>query len=393
MKITKKPFVLCLAMIMLICCIMPTYSWYNHDGNQVDRYNKMEYTRKDLPISSHVDGLVMTSRKGIQDKYGEVSYTQDWEEDTFTAFGTASPENTEGKNMYTSLYETTIKNTSKKNVTVGLFLESTVNKGDSLTFGTSKPIWRRITSDTITTLAAPRVSEPETKRIYVNKGTSTWNKFYVVAHGVNPNIEKIYTMKKCPGDSNYYYADLSARAYSGFISCDAEYVALRDDRRTEEVSFENAKGRCFELSSGKTDEGYTQCTQKDDISDMIRVHKYKTGVYVNEGKTTDVSLGSDDYSGESVSYESQNELVATVDSSTGIVTGMKEGTAVIQTTITGVKGDKRIVETTVNVKSSTSTIPLVQNILVPAGKEAVVCWYIDSKDADDVTGIELMLTL
>ena len=73
--------------------------------------------------------------------------------------------------------------------------------------------------------------------------------------------------------------------------------------------------------------------------------------------------------------------------------GKKEGTAVITITVTGANGDKCTAETTVNVQNPNTTLPLVQNILVPKGGEASVCWYIDNKTTNELTNLKLMLTL
>ena len=112
------------------------------------------------------------------------------------------------------------------------------------------------------------------------------------------------------------------------------------------------------------------------------------------GHTGSVALESGKYTGKPVKYTSEKTSIATVDENTGEVTGVAEGTAVIDITVTGQYGDTYTVKSVVNVQNPNQTVPLVQNVLVKAGGKAEVCWYIDNKSkTTELTDIKLMLTL
>lgn len=407
MNTTKKLLILCMALVMCICCIAPSFSWYDRNGAQADK-TAMQYTRSALPASGALADntkLTMTTYKGTLDANNEVKYDE-------TADGVVNSEAItatagDGTNYATTCYKTVIKNTSAKDVRVGLYLESAdFGSGtDDICFGTSDPLWRRVSSETMNTAAQKETAAANTMRVYYQKQVGsadpvwTENEFFVNARSNEYNL-KTYKMTSCSLDPNYYYADIPADSTHFFIACtESEYV---DYQRTNEVvvadcGLSKAQSVAVHLTAGEMTNGtignmkafYENYAGTNIIKHYSSLNLATTGL----GKTGSLALTANEhYTGTSIAYSSDNTGVATVDAN-GEVTGAGAGTAVITTTVTGAKGDAYSVKTTVNVQDPAQTLPLMQNILVPKSGEAAVCWYIDNKTTNAISNLKLMLTL
>lgn len=405
----KKITIISMALVLCVCCITPSFSWYNHNSTS-PVVNAVEYNRESLPVSGYVpeNNLSMTTYLGSIDEYGEVSYYNTPLDDSDDITAEASDD----KNKYkTTCYKSVIKNTSEKDVRVGLYLETAQfgNDEDSVCYGTSDPIWRRITSGAMNTKITPKKISTGTMRVYFENNESVWSEtsFYVVAYRNDYN-HKLYTMAKCPSESTLYYADIPSTSTAFFVTCEEDLVPSRDYRRTIEIQ---ASEKGISPTSTKkislTGNRYNDKYMFAEVSDLgegvtgANIAKFPEKLYLSTNSLNEANKGSValsntgdsiDYIGSKIEYESNNTGVATVDNS-GTVTGLTAGTAVITTTVTGTKGDTYQVKTTVNVQNPKVTLPLVQNILVPKNGEASVCWYIDNKTTEQLKNIKLMLTL
>lgn len=401
-KTIKKITIISMALVLCICCITPSFSWYDHNGKNDPVVNAIEYKRESLPVSGYLDSesLTMTTYQGTLASDGEVSYDEKTEVTNIKAAG-----NTDGAadEYNTTCYKSIIKNSSEKDVRVGLYLETAEfgTDADSICFGTSDPIWRRITSASMNTRIKAKKISTGTMRVYYEKTVWTEDEFYVVAYSNDYN-HKLYTMKPCSDGSNLFYTDIPTTSTAFFVTCENELVPSRDYRRTNEIKVSDVgisptTSKKFSLTDGsKVNNQY----MKANIAAVsgANIANFPEKLYLSANTLNDANKGSvaltegTDYIGSSISYSSNNTDVATVDES-GNVTGKTAGTAVITTTVTGANGDTYQVKTTVNVQDPEKTLPLVQNILVPKGGEATVCWYIDNKTTKELSNIELMLTL
>ena len=411
MNKTKKLLILCLAIVLCTCCVVPSFSWYDHNGKNdlsSNPKNAIKYSRA-LPVYGVVknekgDNLTMTTYKGTLASDGEVSYDEETVIKSITAEKSADL-----ASYNTTCYKSVIKNTSGKDVSVGLYIE-TANYGrekDDICFGTSDPIWRRITSSSMNTRIKAKKTSTGTMRVYYQKSVWTEDKFYIVAYSNDFN-HKLYPMASCPGDTTLYYADIPSTSKYFFVTCEEDVEPSRDYRRTNEISksgisLDTTASKCIYLQdsemvpdSNNSVKKYMKAFSKDisgtNIANFVDSLYLSTDTLNNANKGSVALTKGTDYIGSSIEYSSNNTGIATVDAD-GNVTGKAEGTAVITTTVTGIHGDKYEVKTTVNVQNPTKTVPLVQNILVPKNGEASVCWYIDNKTGETLTGIKLMLTL
>ena len=396
----KKIAIISMALVLCICCITPSFSWYDHNGRNTEYVNAIEYTRPSMPVSGYLsdENLSMTTYKGTLASDGEVSY-----DETTAVTGIKAEESADGKEYKTTCYKSVIKNTSAKDVRVGLYLETAEfgSGGDSVCYGTSDPIWRRITADSMNTKMKAEKVSAGTMRVYYQKSVWTENAFYVVAYSNDYN-HKLYPMATCQSDTDLFYADIPSTSTAFFITCEEAVEPSRTYRRTNEISVSECmlsptNSKKISLTAGAmVDNKYMQAT----IGSVsgANIAEFVEKLYLSTNSLNDANKGSvaltsgTDYIGNSISYLSNNTDVATVDAS-GNVVGIKEGTAVITITVTGANGDICTAETTVNVQNPNTTLPLVQNILVPKGGEASVCWYIDNKTTNELTNLKLMLTL
>ncbi|MGN0489632.1 MAG: Ig-like domain-containing protein [Ruminococcus sp.] len=406
MNKTKKLLILCLAIVLCTCCVVPSFSWYDHNSKNSESVNAIEYTRNTLPVYGYLDedSLSMTTYKGTLASDGEVSYDEETVITDITAEKSA-----DGASYNTTCYKSVIKNTSDKDVHVGLYLETAEfgSGEDSICFGTSDPIWRRITSASMNTQIEAKKTSTGTMRVYYQKSVWTEDKFYVVAYSNDYN-HTLYPMTICPSDTTLYYADIPSTSKYFFVTCEEDVEPSRSYRRTNEISVSGnslspTACKYVYLQEGEMVADSTNSLKKymkaflDNVSGT-NIANFVESLYLSTETLNDANKGSvaltkgTDYIGSSISFSSNNEDIAVVDAD-GNVTGKAEGTAIITTTVTGAKGDKSVVQTTVNVQNPSQTVPLVQNILVPKKGEASVCWYIDNKTINTLTDIKLMLTL
>lgn len=403
MNKTKKLLILCLAIILCICCVVPSFSWYNHSSN-IDGVNAIEYNRSSLPVSGNLNGLNMTTYQGTLASNGEVSYDETNEVTNITAGKSSDGE------YNTTCYKSVIKNDSAKDVYVGLYLETAEfgDGEDEICFGTSDPIWRRITAASMNTKITPKKTSTDKMRIYFQKiyTTTVWSEteFYIVAYSNDYN-HKLYPMTHISG-SVYYYADIPSTSTDFFLTCEESLEPSRDFRRTNAINIKDNGGVLLNplliwLTEGDMVDGYMNATVSSTYTDIVNIVNYVDNLYLSTSDLNDANKGSIalekgvDYVGENIAYTSSNTAVATVDDE-GNVTAKGAGTAVITTTVSGKvypAGNTSVVKTTVNVQDPSKTLPLVQNILVSAKGESTVCWYIDNKSTTDLNDIKLMLTL
>lgn len=405
----KKFSLISMALVLCICCIAPSFSWYSHKGVQ-DKKTAMYYN-KNLPVSGYLAGnnLTMTTYKGSIDDHGEVSYKETPIESGTNITAAGITAETIG-DYQTTCYKTVLENKSAKDVRVGLYLETAdFGSGTDICFGTSDPIWRRLSADSMSTVAKPKIASTNTMRVYYKKtkdseGTPIWSEteFYVNAHSNDYN-HKVYKMTRISESSDYYYADIPADSTEFYIAC--EETENFDYRRTGNISVSgsglSATQSVLITLPGGLDSNDKYMKYKVDNTTGANVAKYVSTLFLTtkgKGKTGSVALNSGNYTGSLVKYKSENDSIATVNENTGEVTGVAEGTAVITITVTGTYGDTYTVKSVVNVQNPNQTVPLVQNILVPKkdgdnNGKATVCWYIDNKTDTSLSDIKLMLTL
>lgn len=435
MKNLKKLTILCLALIMLACCMVPTYSWYTHDDKaNSETANGIQYEKSSLPVSGYVAStdLTMTTYQGTLSDKGEVEYSDTALTDsTFTADAFNTSTSLDG-NYTTTCYKTVISNSSSTAVRVGLYFENLQlgSSGDSICVGASSPIWRRVSADSMITNAELTSASTGTMRIYFNPN-SAWTEetFYVAAYSITPDSQKLYTMTQI-GSTTVYYADIPTDTISCYVACENTLSSTRKYRRTTDLvidsdAYKEAGGTvvndsstnttdCSSLSStnsvlvtltkgGITADRYmkpetttvNEVTTLPTVESPANIINYNSKLTIEEGSTQSLALKSGtDYVGKSVEYASDNESVAKVDKSTGEVEAVAEGSATITTTVTGeTYGDTYSVTTKVNVLNANNTIPLVQDIYIAAGDEEEVCWYVDNGTTSEIKDITLVLTL
>lgn len=425
MKTTKKILVLCLIAVMAMVAVMPsTFSWYAHSGETNYDGNAAQYTRSDLPLSvqrsANSSELSMETYKA--DKFGKKTGN------ALSSFDSIS-------HGTTQRYITTISNSD---TTHDFYLDlemSNISNNANVYVGTCSPV---VNEKSYASRATTSLVDWDYEIIYFEPRTHyDWWKQGVNynaptnAYGggisysddnntVSPTNDmnlcysiggsgKYMPMQKCPtGDT---VDSTTYDVYRAFVTSEADdmfffnhYYVTEDTNKewNRTPSFSDfAEGRVYYLNGGTNSYNNKDLSYHDSFNETnLCVYRYYSTATMAIGKTANISLNKGtseniaegeefDYTGKSVSYSvtennptTSGNTVCTV-SQDGLITAKAAGTATVTTTITGEFDDTITLETKVNVPSTISQVPIVQNIKVPAGKSVDVVWYVKNSDSSN----------
>lgn len=390
MRTTKRFVILILAIIMSAIVLVPsTFSWYDHDGSLSGE--KMEYKREGLPVSNGT--LTMETHKlkmkkeSASDAY-ETIIDYDEKGQMQPLSGTVS--NDTVNNGRVQYYLTTFTNSSTAPAMANLYLLGFRNLAD-IYLGTTSP---NLTEKNLAAQASKPFADNGIVRVYLEHRNQTdWVAgssvtLYAVAN--NDTDNKIAMYKTATNDSTHkvYYADLPAGT-TEFYFCTSKGSDYTGWHRTSTItdistSLYYLTGQTVEDSTGNAE------AEKLEKSGLAGISKYYKEIQIAEGRTTDISLPSQYYSGESIEYAIVgNASAASIDSNTNILTKLTAAGTTIRTTVTGVFGDEFDLDTVIKTDSSLDSVPVVMNLKVNGkedgknGTEKVV-WYIrNDRDTAD----------
>lgn len=367
----------------------------------------MKY-EKTLPISGQNDTTISTY-SGTKGKEGNITYSSD----SLTSFDNVASGNI-------SYYKTTITNSAASDTRVGLYLNNMSNTKAYV--GTSSPVWNEKNY-----VGSPQRQMVSTGIIRVYFQPKDWasknGKYYAFCCTTNGKVQtyssELILCSDYKGEHKTYYADIPDNSEELFFSRIDNFKAGNDDRTQAIVGNENHTAAGVTVSGfSKLWKEETQCivyyTDGDksntvygnsynnmlaksgklngDGSKGACVKKYSESVSLSKNATVSIVLGSGDYTGNTVTYKSNNANIAAVDSS-GKITAKGTGNTSITTTVTGNYQDKYEVYTNVSVYASGEAVPVVQNVKIPAGQSVDICWYIKNDTGSVVSFDGLMLTL
>lgn len=382
MKKTKKLLVICMVITLLVCTVMPTFSWYNRAGSSDTSSTKGASI---IGYEATVTGADYNGEVTLETYKGEAvdhNVVYDDTQSLTTFSGTI-------ENDSAAYYKTVIRNNSTtKSAKVNLFLKDfSLESGtmdDKLFVGCTSPVYNK---QAYSPKYSTEKSSNNTIRIYFQPKT-VWSetKFYLFYYDAITSREGI-TMTACPKLTDYqaYYADIPANCTGFFITCENNQHAT-GNKRTPSIKLSEISllgGNVIGLPGGVTDYDNVKYEIYSSVA-ICNVKEYYSKLYGNVGCTdASVALTSSDYTGKSISYSSSNTNVATV-SSSGKVSIVAKGTATITTTITSVYGDTLKLTTAVESVDSSEQIPIVENLTINANSETEVCWFIKNETGSQV---------
>lgn len=392
MRTTKKIIVLCLILTLCACAVMPTFSWYDRTGIQTG--GVFGYSNASLPAASFNNDISLTTFEGTAVGHNVVYGNKV----TAPLSGTLEA----GKTAY---YKTVINNANDNNsAKVNLFLENlTAGTGttlsDKLYVGCTYPVYNK---QAYSPKSSEKYSQNNTIRIYFQpRSVDNWKSgnFYIFYYDAITSREgKKMTFCKNVTATDYYdaafYADIPANAEGFFITRENNEHA-GGDKRIESIVFDSQDDSKDITQLSKTVIGLK--AEKNNlyqnhlhdlypVDGVANVKQYKEKIYANVG-ASNVSVAltkGTDYTGNSVSYSSDNTSVATV-ASDGKLTLLKEGVATITTTIKSVYKDTITVKTEVEVIDPKNQVPVVENVTVDANGQVEVCWFIKNETLEALT--------
>lgn len=412
MKKSRIVLAVALAIVLVITCAnMPTFSWFSRPHNQdgaktilggeTGVYSINAFNGKDVTIKSY----------SSEDGY---TYSQ-------TAITDYNGSNIPNNNR--KYFRTTITNESGAAQNVSLYartlsiptvINSTSN--GTLALGVNSPTrsyrdYSELATDTMTaTRDAMRIYFQKPKNNPVNGWTGT--EFYICWNeDTNTGIESLnatgsngtyYKMTYCGEKDGYYnyYADIPKTATHAFFA--VENWGTNDNgnpnyaQRTQTLWNLGGDGqtqlqsKVYQLTSTVSN-GNTQVNTPPYSVNGACINHYYSSIFVATGGTYEAGLNRTekiptraDYSANyigSLEYYSGNENVFTVNKTTGKITGVGAGEAILYTKAIGSSySDAQQVETTVHVTADASyvfnDVPIVKNLLISGKTQVDVDWYV-----------------
>lgn len=414
MKKSKVILAVVLAIVLVITCLsIPTFSWFSRPNSQSG----------EKAVFGGADGSYALNAYNGKSVTVETKASTTGKDDTYTVpcsnssdfSGSGIPNNNR------KYFCTTLTNNSGGVQNVSLYARTlsvpSTNNG-TLAIGANSPT--RSYHDYSTLAAKTATTNRDAMRIYFQKPKSApdgWagTEFYICwgdnlnRYGSNGTY---YHMSYCGEKDNYYnyYADIPMSAKQAFFACEnwgdgkpeSAYNADNWKRRTQTQTNLFGDGQSQLQSvvyrlSNTVENGNTKVDGHYNVGGAC-INHYYSSIFVATGSTNsyDASLGntnniptragySANYIG-SMEYYSGNTSVFTVGKTTGIITPVAAGEAILYTKAIGSSySDSQQVETTVKVTATSdyvfNDVPIVKNIMIPGSTEqnanvVKVYWYV-----------------
>ena len=398
MKKSKVAIAIVLAIILVILCVnVPTFSWFSRpqsqDGERMMLDTKNAYTAysgKNVTIATYPsdDGFNYSSTATTDyDGSGILSHKRRY----FCTTITNSAASAQAVSLYASKLSIPITNT---NGTLALGLN-----GPTRSYRDYSDWAQQSFSDT-----------RDSMRIYFEKDNSVagWGgtEFYVcwkIGSFTDTTLGSdgtYYKLSWCgdPGHPNHYYADIPKTATQAFFAVenwgtsgdngDPDYT-LRSQICTDLASdgLSQTSAVLYKITSGWNNGNHTVAHYS---SPGACIKNYYTSITVPKGSSHTFNAGlvaNTDYIGGTITYTSSDTNVFTVNSS-GVIQGINAGEATLTTEVTNSGGyyDKVKVTTTIKVTDGSyyefSDVPIVTNLIIPAGSTENVYWYVINNSDD-----------
>lgn len=416
MKKSKVILAIVLAVIFVMICVnVPTFSWFSRGHNLIGE--KMM-----LGESNSVTNNSFTAYNGYN--VSMATYASD---DGVT-YGTSSTSNFSGSGLLYNrrkYFCTTITNSAGTAQNVSLYaktLSIPTSSNGTLALGVNGPT--RSYRD-YSELANPSSdSERDMMRIYFAKdnNVSGWNgtEFYICWNedsrttqstlgnkGQNGTYTKLtWVGDNNNGNSNRYYADIPITATHAFF-CVENWGTNNNGQenwwqRSQELynlaSDGQTKTQSVIYTITNTNTGGNATVTHSNVSGQggACINHYYNTIFAATGTTFDAALTnttnipvrsgySKNFTG-TLHYYSGNTSIFTVNESSGVITPVAAGSATLYTKSVGYYTDTQQVETTVTVTSAANyvfyDVPIVRNVLIPAGETVDVYWYVINNSAD-----------
>ena len=405
MKLNKKLLAVTLVMAVLVVTIIPTVSWYNHNGEL--EASKMKYTRTNLPISAGAVTMETLQYEMNATDSSKVFY-DDKGNKKHKGTALTSDSVSSGKSQF---YGTTFTNTDRAPAYVNLYLSNFSNNPKNYIGTISPSLTHKGLSSTV------HLANQNVVRIYFQWGkANNWKKDTAKTYLVCNTNEGVKTVlfdtanhvleNKAELDNvTTYYADLWPNTSSFYFATDG---GTEENFNTTTGAVTSAWYRTNTITDIHAETGYYLTGMTDDttwhaqyasfnISGGISLMTFFDKLTINAGQHAYVTLKPDtNYTGASVSYSSNLAAVA-VDANTGYVTAgntvSPAETSKITTTITGALGDTMEVETAILNPQTLSGVSVALNVEVPGAKAdpddntktipgtVEIVWYIQNDSA------------
>ncbi|MBR1534373.1 MAG: hypothetical protein IJ639_08410 [Ruminococcus sp.] len=402
MKKSKVILAIALAVILLVTIMnAPTFSWFTRPQPAYDKLNTSDQSGEYLALTTKNS---YTAYNGYNCKIA--TYASD-DGVTYSTTATTSYNGSDINSHFRKYFRTTITNNSSTAQNVSLYAKTlsmdNANNG-TLALGVNTPT--RSYRD-YTALAQPSAKiDRNWMRVYFEKDNNVegWSgtSFYIVWSETTLNSNGLgtgnnYTKLEHVGGSNnpnQYYADIPSTAKQAFFCVEnfgtnnnnspnwgqrSQNVDLAQQGQTKTAS------KLFKITSTTSYNNHVVVTYSVTGNN---IYKQYSLISVPVGSTFSAVLANNEYITDnntqtaiSLEYYSSNTSIFTVDPSSGLITPVAAGEAVLYTkSVGGSYPDTQQVETTVRVSAARKyafyDVPIVKNILIPAAGEVNVDWYV-----------------
>ena len=382
MKKSKIILAIALAVVFIITCISaPTFSWFTRPQSWAGK--DMVLNSKNTYTAYNGKNVTISTKESTDDG---VTYTK----------ATTSYSGTEISPQKRKYFCTTITNNSGSNQNVSLYASTlsipTATSNGTLALGVNGPTrsYRDYTSLATSSL---KVSN-DVMRIYFEKDNSVngWNgtEFYICwnddpdtnresldSTGSNGNYYKLQWVGG--SNPNQYYADIPKTATHAFFA--VENWGTNDNgqpkwsQRSQTLwnlasdGQSQTSSKLYKITSDTNNGNTIVHTPPYDVHGAC-INTYYSTISVATGNTFNAKLTSSEAIGN-IRYESGDRSVFTVNETTGVITPVAAGEAILYTKSTGPSYNDTVqVETTVRVTTGSNyefnDVPIVRNIQIPA---------------------------
>ena len=383
MKTTKKLVVLCLALLMCVITIVPSFSWFTHED--ANEGNRMYYNRADLPVSK--EGSVSIDTQAYQMDGRDIKLDRQKNKLVESSLVTSVAAGT------IRYYKTTFTNNGTGDSYLSLYLNG-INNNVNVKIGSTYPTIHEQPAGKSERSVIPN---PAMRIYFEPRDAKGWNgdNMYLHTKAVGGSYAASGTaMTKANGTVNHFtqntatnsktfYADLPADSVTEefFISREQTYANCTGFNRTRSFS-SFVPQTVYSLTGFTTNDNNLYAAVQTRTEDGAVSVPYKlnyvaaaVGDYVYVSLPSSFKGGTAAYALSSGSSSEAYELNA----SNGRLKINQEGTGNVVTTVTGdTLGDTMTLETEILFDTEKNNIPLSRNIMVPQGSSVYVEWYIDN---------------
>jgi len=406
MKKSKIILALALAIMIIVVSIsVPTFSWFTRPQNLSGE--KMLLQSKNTYTAYNGNNVTISTKSSSTGIISPDSYTDTSSSLSGSEIGT----------YHRKYFCTTITNSSGSDQNVSLYaktLSIPTSGNGTLALGVNSPT--RSYHDYSTLATETATTTRDAMRVYFQKPKSApdgWagTEFYICWNeDTNTGIESLnstgsngtyYKMTYCGEKDNYYnyYVDIPMTATHAFFACENWGTNNNGQpnykQRTQTLwdlykdGQTQLQSKVYRLTSNVSNGNTTVSTPPSNVNGAC-INNYYSSIFVWKNGTYDASLSNtnkipnrEDYSANyigSLEYYSGNTDVFTVDKTSGTITAVNEGEAILYTKAVGYFSDSQQVETTVKVTSADNyvfnDVPIVRNIKLAADESVDVYWYV-----------------